>query len=189
MKAWKINVRGLKGISLLPLLVRGSIQFDQLREQQAHVPTFVHDQGMAKGTRDLGGHLILLRIARGRVKRQITAASSEIDILFVKDGRPLERRPVHDLTAATVTEFRIDGLFSTDGEGDLSTLAFGAPLDRAKFLVTHASVGSTVFPGLLLEGVFVVVVGEGGCGERILSQGTPHFGHDDGESEGERLFR
>lgn len=73
------------------LSIFGGLEVDQSRKQQDHVPSFVHDRGSAVGTANLAWQLVNTGLLRALVPTQIVMAVGEIDVVFVKDGRPLER--------------------------------------------------------------------------------------------------
>ena len=74
---------------MLPLLV--ILEINQGREEQDHVPPFVHDGGAAVGAADFAGELVHARLLRGLVPAEIVVAVGKVDVVFVEDGGPLER--------------------------------------------------------------------------------------------------
>lgn len=72
---------------------------------------------------------------------------------------------MHYLTSSTVTELRIQWLLPVDLVGDLTTLAFPSPFDRAELVVGLHQVWGTVFPLFDVEGAFSDEVCGGGFGE------------------------
>lgn len=60
-----------------------------------------------------------------------------------------------------MTELGIQWFVSSKGVRDVAAFALGVPLDWAEFLAALDLIRSAVFPGFFLQGVFVVIVGEG----------------------------
>ena len=68
-----------------------TLELDQRREQQNHVPALVHDRTVAEGTADLAGQLVLGGFGGRVVPLEVVVAVFEVDVVFVEDGGPLER--------------------------------------------------------------------------------------------------
>lgn len=100
----------------------------------------------------------------------------------MEDSSPLEGSTVHDLTSATMTELGIQWFLASQGICDSSAFALGAPLDWTEFLGALNLIWSTMFPGLVFEGVFVMIVVECGGRQGLSRLERAHFGHCD-ESE------
>jgi hypothetical protein len=68
-----------------------TLELDQRREQQDHVPALVHDRTVAEGTAHLAGQLVLGGFGGRVVPLEVVVAVFEVDVVFVEDGGPLER--------------------------------------------------------------------------------------------------
>jgi hypothetical protein len=68
-----------------------TLELDQRREQQNHVPALVHDRTVAEGTAHLAGQLVLGGFGGRVVPLEVVVAVFEVDVVFVEDGGPLER--------------------------------------------------------------------------------------------------
>ena len=64
---------------------------DESRIQQDHIPSLIHDGSAAVSARDLAGKLVLCGLFSGLVPAEVVVAVSEVDVVFVEDGGPLER--------------------------------------------------------------------------------------------------
>ena len=74
---------------LLGLLVL-DVELDQGWKEQDHVASLVHDRCVSVGAADFGRKLVSCCLLCAVVPSQIVVAASEVDILLVKDGCPLE---------------------------------------------------------------------------------------------------
>lgn len=181
------HILRLECLLLLPLLVRRAVELDQLWKQQADIAPFVHDGCTTERARDLGGHFILASLLSGRVEGQIAGALVEPDIFFMEDDTPLEGRPMHDLTPATVAELGVQWFVSLQGICHLSALAMGAPLDLTEFIQVLNLVRRAVFPSFTVEGLFVTNVGECRRRQRVIYLEGADFGHDQMIGEEKRV--
>ena len=68
------------------------LEMDQTREQQDHVAALVHDRTVAVRAAHFAGQLVLDALVGGVVPLEVMVAVEEVDVLFVKDGGPLEGR-------------------------------------------------------------------------------------------------
>lgn len=73
------------------LLVLIGLEMHQSGEQQNHVSALIHDRRMAEVAADLAGELVLDRLLSGIIPLQVMMTVSEVDVVLVEDGGPLER--------------------------------------------------------------------------------------------------
>jgi len=71
-------------------LVLITLELDQRREEQNHVPALIHDRAVAERTADLAGQLVLGGLGSWVVPLEVMVAVFEADIVLVEDGGPLE---------------------------------------------------------------------------------------------------
>jgi hypothetical protein len=83
----RTNIPGSK----VPLILI-ALELDQRREQQNHVPALVHDRTVAEGAANFAGQLVLGGFGGRVVPLEVVVAVFEVDVVFVEDGGPLERR-------------------------------------------------------------------------------------------------
>ena len=116
----------LRDVEILTLF--WTLEVDQGWKQQDHVPPLIHDRCATVGTADFAGELVHGGLVRALVPAQVVMAVGEVDVVFVKDGCPLERcscrtvrrslsqetvvLAVYLLTRRAMTEFRVQWLFS-----------------------------------------------------------------------------
>lgn len=172
------HLRWHEDLSLLALLVLRAAEFNQLRENQAHVASFVHDGGAAELAGHLGRRVIVLRVLGRRIELQATRPTGKGEVAFVEDGRPLKGRAMQDLASATVAELGVQWLMSFQRIRDSATLAASTPLDWAKLSGTLDVVWRAVLPFLVEQGVFGRIVGEGRRGQRGFGLENAHRSHD-----------
>ena len=70
-------IRRLENLPLLSLLLARSFELNQLRKDQTHIPTFIHDRCPAIGTGHLGRQDMFLISMGRRIKRQTACAIGE----------------------------------------------------------------------------------------------------------------
>jgi hypothetical protein len=68
----------------------------QGREQQNHVPSFVHDRTVAERAANLAWQFMLGGLFRRIVPFEVVVAVGEVDIFLVKDRCPLKRCSCED---------------------------------------------------------------------------------------------
>lgn len=64
---------------------------DQGWKEQDHVTTLIHDRCSAKGTLDLAGQMVGIRLVSWVVPTKIVNSVGEVDVFLVEDCSPLER--------------------------------------------------------------------------------------------------
>ena len=67
-----------------------SIQVNQTRKHQYHIPPLIHDRTVAVGAADFARELVLDALLRWVVPFEVVVAVEEVDVFFVEDGGPLE---------------------------------------------------------------------------------------------------
>ena len=69
-----------------------AFELDQTREQQDHVAPFVHDRGPTISAGDFAGQLVLGGLLGAVIPDEVVVSIGEVDVVFVENGCPLERR-------------------------------------------------------------------------------------------------
>ena len=77
--------RWLEILSVLLIL-----KINQSREEQDHVPSFIHNWSAAVCTANLARQLMHTRLLRRLVPAEVMMAVCKVDVVFVEDGTPLE---------------------------------------------------------------------------------------------------
>ena len=72
------------------LLILVVFEVDERWEQENHVSTFVHDWCTTVCAADFAGEFVNAGLLAGFVPAEIVVAVSEVDVVFVEDGAPLE---------------------------------------------------------------------------------------------------
>lgn len=151
--------------SKIPLLLI-TLELDQRREQQNHVPALVHDRTVAEGTADLAGQLVLGGFGGRVVPLEVVVAVFEVDVVFVEDGGPLERCSWKRELAFSISSMAVIFFCSSRGHTMLG-LASGAVaqfavqrLLSANLILDFAAVASRLVAGFeVLVGVVEAVRG------------------------------
>lgn len=143
-------------------------------EEEDHVAAFVHDYcfvcvslglfaqeegevimmevwGRRTGTvtiraPHLTRQLVLDALIRRIIPLQIMMPVREIDICFVEDGSPLERRGVLRLARRAVAELGVEGFAARQLVRDFAAVAVGLVLDVEVFLLLVHAVGRALLP-------------------------------------------
>jgi len=110
-------------LRIKPLLLLVRLELNQTREQQDHIPPLVHDWCSAVGTADFTRELVSCRLFAWVVPTQVMVPSHEINILLLKNRRPLKHRPMQPLTSRTMTNLTRQRLLPTQLIADPPTMA------------------------------------------------------------------
>lgn len=127
---------------------------DQRREQQDHVPPFIHDRRSTECALDLAGQMVRLGLLRGIVPAEVVVSVGEADVALMEDGCPLKRCPVKPLACRAVAVLGRQRLLPAQMILDLAAMAFSTPFDRRFalliFIVVVDCVRISVFPLVLV---------------------------------------